>query len=125
MVPTQTAQMTDRRKQKRYYLEAPVTFNWRKASGQQFEVVGMTRDVNTIGAFICSANGPAVGTSVQLEIELRDDITGLKMLLETRGSVIRIASANERAGFALSFHEVVLYEDKRTGSHKSLAPLLT
>jgi PilZ domain len=102
--------MTDRRTQKRFPLEVPVTFTLQSELGQHFEYSATSRDISMTSIFIHSTSLPLCGTTVQLEVQLRNQETGLKILLETTGKVVRIAKESEQMGFAIAFQHAVIFE---------------
>jgi phage terminase large subunit-like protein len=62
--------LPDFRKGKRYWFNAPVRFTWLAPNGEERTSQGITRDVNTAGAYIVADELPPVGALVQLEIAL-------------------------------------------------------
>ena len=63
------------RKNNRYRLSAPVFFYWSTPNGPPQSGDGMTRDVDTTGAYINSSELPPVGALVQMDIML-PNLTG-------------------------------------------------
>jgi hypothetical protein len=93
----------------RYHLTAPVFFYWATPNGPAEYGDGMTRDVNTAGAFICSVDLPPVGARVQMDVMLPSIMGGeLGPHLTGEGVVLRVEQRDEEApdisasGFAVS-----------------------
>ncbi len=97
------AGMMERRRAKRFALQAPVLLKWRKAVQQQ-QSAGFTRDVGTTSAFItCEAPCQLeVGTEVAIEVLLPAlQGTSAPARLHGRGRVVRRSGVNEPRGFVL------------------------
>ena len=97
------------RKNYRYRLSAPVFFYWATPNGPPESGDGMTRDINTAGAYISSMELPPVGARVQMDIMLPNIMGGeLGAHLTGEGLVLRVDPQNEKApstsesGFAVS-----------------------
>jgi len=88
------------RKGKRYWFKAPVRFSWRAHDGEPRTCEGVTRDVNTSGAYILADELPSVGALIQVEIALpKVAKSSSGMCLRGEGVVLRTeAGEGRRAG---------------------------
>ena len=85
----------------RFRLEVPVSIRWNEASTER-ELVGLTRDIAESGVFVVSAENPAVGVEIWLEVQLPDlnGAVGSGLKLNSPGKVVRLAGPGEASGFA-------------------------
>jgi hypothetical protein len=92
------ARTTELRKTYRYRLSAPVFFCWVAPNGAPESGDGMTRDIDTTGAFINTMELPPVGARVQMDIMLPNILGGeLGAHLTGEGVVIRVEPNNGKA----------------------------
>jgi hypothetical protein len=78
-----------------------VRIRWTEATTER-ELVGLTRDIAESGVFIVSAETPAIGDEIWLEVQLPDldGAIGAGVKLSSLGKVVRLAAPGEAAGFA-------------------------
>ncbi len=89
------------RKTRRYYLEAPVVFNWKDTNNLSRRCEGTTRDISTKALFIQTRDCPSIGDQLRIEVMLPalDSSSGVR--LRAVGVVLRVQdSGQEAAGFA-------------------------
>ena len=93
----------------RYPLSAAAFVCWPAPNGSLDSCDGMTRDINTAGAFIWSLKVPPLGARVQLDIMLPNSMGGeIGPHLAGEGVVLRVepdhtrASGTRESGFAVS-----------------------
>lgn len=103
------ARTIELRRNYRYHMSAPVFFCWATPSGPPESGDGMTRDIDTTGAYIYSMELPPVGARVQMDILLPTvSGGGSGAHLTGEGVVIRVEPHNEKgsstseSGFAVS-----------------------
>jgi hypothetical protein len=103
------ARTIELRKNYRYRLSAPVFFYWATPNELPQSGDGMTRDIDSAGAYINSCELPPVGARVQMEIMLPTILGGeLGAHLTGEGVVLRVEPNNGKAlgssdgGFAVS-----------------------
>jgi hypothetical protein len=106
--PIASTRTIEQRKNQRYCLSVPVFFYWATPSGPAQSGEGLTRDIDTSGAYIIASQPPPIGALVQLDIMLPNlpGTTGVHLTGE--GVVLRVdprspkrASTSE-SGFAVS-----------------------
>lgn len=78
-----------------------MSIRWNEASTER-ELVGLTRDIAESGVFVVSAETPALGDEIWLEVQLPDlnGVVGSGLRLSSRGKVVRLAGPGESSGFA-------------------------
>ena len=103
------ARIIELRKNYRYHLSAPVFYYWAALNGPSESGDGMTRDIDTAGAYIKSIELPPVGALVQVDIMLPTLwVGGPGAHLIGEGVVLRREPTNPKApstsqsGFAVS-----------------------
>ena len=103
------ARTIELRKSYRYRLSAPVFFYWATLNGPPESGDGMTRDIDTTGAYIYSMELPPVGARVQMDIMLPNLFGGeLGAHLTGEGVVLRVEPDDGKApgisesGFSVS-----------------------
>ena len=87
------------RKTLRFLLQTGVTFWWTNGNGEPRKGEGRSRDVSEHGAFVFAPNGPPVGASVLLKIDLEgipDEIGRLPV--EVEGEVLRVEQCPAERG---------------------------
>lgn len=109
--PYANATGLERRQYHRYQLSAPVFFCWAFPDEPLQSGEGMTRDIDTTGAYITANELPPVGARVQMDIflpNLSDARSGAHLIGE--GVVLRVepqdhkAQVSQERGFAASVH---------------------
>ena len=109
--PYANATGLERRQYHRYQLSAPVSFCWALPDEPLHSGKGMTRDIDTTGAYITAGELPPIGARVHLDILLpnpSDARPGAHLIGE--GVVLRIGPHDRKAldgwgrGFAVSVH---------------------
>lgn len=78
-----------------------MSIRWNEASSKR-ELVGLTRDIAESGVFVVSAETPAIGDEILLEVQLPDlnGVVGSGLRLSSTGKVVRLAGPGEASGFA-------------------------
>jgi hypothetical protein len=107
--PIASTRIIEQRKNHRYYLIAPVFFYWATPNGLPQDGEGMTRDIDTNGAFINASEPPPFGALVQMDIMLPNftdggpgvHLTGEGVVLRVERPNAKTRSASE-SGFAVS-----------------------
>ena len=98
----------EQRKNYRYCLSAPVFYCWATPNGPAQSGEGMTRDIDTNGAYINSSEPAPVGALVQMDIMLPNRSGSPGVHLTGEGVVLRVEPVNTRttgtseSGFAVS-----------------------
>ena len=98
----------EQRKNHRYCLSAPVFFFWATPNGPPQSGEGMTRDIETNGAYINASEPPPVGALVQMDIMLPNLSGGPGVHLTGEGLVLRVEPSDAKttrgseSGFAVS-----------------------
>jgi hypothetical protein len=99
-IPTYPA---ERRRTKRYRLNAAVIFNWTGPNNQRFQGEGATRDMSVEGVFILTATCPPANASVQLEVFLPLSDGASKAQMKAKMTVLRVdhdVAGDGRSGFS-------------------------
>jgi hypothetical protein len=107
--PIASTRTIELRKSCRYRLSAPVFFCWATPDTQLQSSEGVTRDIDTTGAYIKALQLPPVGALVQLDIMLPSlvdggpgaHLTGEGVVLRVEPHNCRMPSVSE-SGFAVS-----------------------
>jgi hypothetical protein len=94
------------RKHTRYHLGVPVIFSWKHAQESRREVVGLTRDISSKGAFILAPECPPLDSSVTLKVFF-PPVRGVRQTVQIhgRGEVVRIEPVHQdevMGGFAVT-----------------------
>jgi hypothetical protein len=106
--PIASSRTIEQRKSHRYCLSAPVFFYWATPNGPPQNGEGMTRDIDTNGAYINASEPPPVGALVQMDIMLPNLSGGPGVHLTGEGIVLRVEPPNAKttsasdSGFAVS-----------------------
>ena len=106
--PIASTRTIEQRKNYRYCLSAPVFFYWATSNGPAQSGEGMTRDIDTNGAYINASETPPVGALVQMDIMLPNLSRGPGVHLTGEGVVLRVEPPNTKtkgaseSGFAVS-----------------------
>ena len=97
------------RKNYQYCLSAPVVFYWATPNGPPKSGHGMTREIDTTGAYIKSMDLPPVGARVQMEVMLPNILGGeFGAHLSGEGVVLQVEPNNGKTpgvsegGFSVS-----------------------
>ena len=115
----------DKRKSLRYQVALPAKFAWSDAHRIKQRRQGTTRDISTFGVSVLSADVPAVGSVVDLEIELPLGSAGRRLEMHAQGRVLRsgIGGADgKRGGFAALSDGFNLFREERTTEESMAAP---
>lgn len=105
----------DRRRQKRYELEAPVSFFWKDAGGNRRRGHGFLRDVSEKGVFVWTHESPPLGTKVQFEILFKSAISASGLRMQARGEIVRVERSQQveqGGGFAASTKTLRMHSNK-------------
>jgi len=87
----------EKRRNKRYYLSAPMKFSWKDLKGGVGKGEGSTRDISISSVFVSTPSFLPAGSEVSMDVLLPPrDGTGNGVRLRTQGIVIR----SESEGFA-------------------------
>jgi hypothetical protein len=99
----------ERRRAARFQLTAPAILEWTEPSGAKREILGRTRDISVLGAFVTCSFPFLTDTAITLEVRLppleRNASQPLK--LTGRGKVMRTAGNGAEGGFATSIRFVL------------------
>jgi hypothetical protein len=92
----------EHRGSRRYRLEAPATFWWKRPDGLLREGQGAIRDVSDRGVYVAGNVAPALGAHLEVDVHLPAFEAGSGAVqLHGEGTVVRVdRSGNDIQGFA-------------------------
>jgi hypothetical protein len=113
---------TNRRKQIRYPLRAPIAYQWRNGQGQEQRGRGWTQNVSEQGALVSSDKCPAAGDLVNLTLRvppLRTAVPAPTMRMGMSAKVVRVLKDmrdGKDLGFAVHAHRAFAAEQRHPRS---------